>query len=310
MTIFNRLKIPVHIEIVLDSQCTIESSEIESVIEQYLQEKCQLYTNGPIQFDENSFSGIVKSIEVCGLDYDQTISPWQAEIFLHSFILNEQESEKDFLDNDGNDDNNELPIAEQWELPNILLHGLWNSIIINHKIKLKLINYCCTSLKFSQSSIDFNIINWNKMILLYGPPGTGKTSICKSLAQKIYIRYNKIYSNGILFEINCHSLFSKWFSESGKLVMKLFSHINDLADDTNTLIFLLIDEVESIASARSASSSSGEPGDAIRVVNAVLTSLDNLRRRSNVLVLCTSNMIDSLDPVCFYYFYFILYNSL
>jgi SpoVK/Ycf46/Vps4 family AAA+-type ATPase len=42
--------------------------------------------------------------------------------------------------------------------------------------------------------------------------------------------------------------------------------------------------------------SSNEPGDAVRVVNAVLTSLDALKRRPNVLVLCTSNMQDAIDP--------------
>ena len=42
--------------------------------------------------------------------------------------------------------------------------------------------------------------------------------------------------------------------------------------------------------------SSNEPGDAVRVVNAVLTSLDALKRRPNVLVLCTSNMQSAIDP--------------
>jgi SpoVK/Ycf46/Vps4 family AAA+-type ATPase len=37
-----------------------------------------------------------------------------------------------------------------------------------------------------------------------------------------------------------------------------------------------------------------------RVVNAVLTSLDALKRRPNVLVLCTSNMVQSIDPVFTY----------
>jgi pachytene checkpoint protein 2 len=79
--------------------------------------------------------------------------------------------------------------------------------------------------------------------------------------------------------------------------MKLFAHIGEVAEDETCLTVLLIDEVESIASARSTASSSGEPGDAIRVVNAVLTSLDALKRKPNVLVLCTSNMISSLDDV-------------
>jgi hypothetical protein len=57
----------------------------------------------------------------------------------------------------------------------------------------------------------------------------------------------------------------------------------------------LIDEVESITASRSSNARSNEPGDAVRVVNAVLTSLDALKRRPNVLVLCTSNLIGSVD---------------
>jgi len=33
------------------------------------------------------------------------------------------------------------------------------------------------------------------------------------------------FRKGHLIEINSHSLFSKWFSESGKLVMRLFDGI-------------------------------------------------------------------------------------
>ena len=99
----------------------------------------------------------------------------------------------------------------------------------------------------------------------------------------------------MLLEVNSHSLFSKWFSESGKLVMKMFSHIQELAEDRSCLVVVLIDEVESITSSRSSSGNSNEPGDAVRVVNAVLTSLDSLKRLPNVLLMCTSNLIDSVD---------------
>ena len=87
--------------------------------------------------------------------------------------------------------------------------------------------------------------------------------------------------------------------------MKLFAHINEIADDTECMVIVLIDEVESITSSRSNASSS-EPGDAVRVVNAVLTSLDALKRRSNVLVLCTSNLIASVDPVSTYFLSYIV----
>ena len=79
--------------------------------------------------------------------------------------------------------------------------------------------------------------------------------------------------------------------------MKLFDHISEIADDTDCFVTVLVDEVESITAARASAARSNEPGDAVRVVNAVLTSLDALKRRPNVLVLCTSNMVDTIDPV-------------
>ena len=36
------------------------------------------------------------------------------------------------------------------------------------------------------------------------------------------------FAHGQLIEVNAHSLFSKWFSESGKLVSRLFSKILEL----------------------------------------------------------------------------------
>lgn len=76
--------------------------------------------------------------------------------------------------------------------------------------------------------------------------------------------------------------------------MKLFRSIKDVAEDTSSLVIVLIDEVESIAYARN-SVSSNEPSDSLRVVNAVLTQLDQLRSYPNVLVLTTSNLSESID---------------
>ena len=82
--------------------------------------------------------------------------------------------------------------------------------------------------------------------------------------------------------------------------MKLFDHILDIAEDEESFVFILIDEVESIVSSRAQASKGNEPGDEIRVVNAVLMCLDKLKYKMNTLVLSTSNMIQNIDQVLFF----------
>lgn len=68
-----------------------------------------------------------------------------------------------------------------------------------------------------------------------------------------------------------------------------------MIDEEGAFIFLLVDEIESLTSARSAAVRGSEPSDAVRVVNAVLTAIDELRSRPNVLLLCTTNISSALD---------------
>lgn len=64
-------------------------------------------------------------------------------------------------------------------------------------------------------------VDVHRVVLLHGPPGTGKTSLCRALSQKLAIRLGFSYSSTRLVEIHAHSLFSKWFSESGKVKLEL-----------------------------------------------------------------------------------------
>jgi SpoVK/Ycf46/Vps4 family AAA+-type ATPase len=41
-------------------------------------------------------------------------------------------------------------------------------------------------------------------------------------------------------EINSHSLFSRWFSESGKLVQNLFRRVEELCEDEDNFVIVLI----------------------------------------------------------------------
>ncbi|EFX71223.1 hypothetical protein DAPPUDRAFT_327424 [Daphnia pulex] len=209
----------------------------------------------------------------------------------HIFTIEDSGPELQELD----DKEDQVPAATHWQLPSLEFHGLWETLIYDTNVKVELLNFVQTTMLFSDRGVNSNIISWNRVVLLHGPPGTGKTSLCKALAQKMAIRLSHRYLNSQLVEINSHSLFSKWFSESGKLVMKMFARIQELVEDPDCLVIVLIDEVESLARARQSSGSGNEPSDSVRVVNALLTQIDQIKRFPNVLILSTSNISETID---------------
>ncbi|CAI4986051.1 CPS_HP_G0105330.mRNA.1.CDS.1 [Saccharomyces cerevisiae] len=199
-------------------------------------------------------------------------------------------------------------------LPGTTFEGQWESLYFGNNIKERLYSYATISLKIArfkqtgdsnQEDITTLITN-NKLLLVHGPPGTGKTTLCKALCQKLSVRRefsdgsDTIDTNykGIIIELSCARIFSKWFGESSKNISIVFKDIEELLkvnEGRGIFICLLIDEVEAIASSRTNLSSRNESTDGIRVVNTLLTQLDRLKKYHNFLALATSNLLDSLD---------------
>ena len=107
--------------------------------------------------------------------------------------------------------------------------------------------------------------------------GTGKTSLSLALAQQMSIFLDKTYANYRIVQIDAQSIFSKWFSESGKAVSKIFTTIEQLLDqDQGLFLFVLIDEVESLASTRQQEGSAGGGRDEMRVCYYVCQQCQSL----------------------------------
>uniref|UniRef100_A0A8C9P2A2 Pachytene checkpoint protein 2 homolog n=1 Tax=Spermophilus dauricus TaxID=99837 RepID=A0A8C9P2A2_SPEDA len=241
------------------------------------------------EFDEPFLTRNVQSVSIVDTELKakdpQPIDLSACAVALHIFQLNEDGPSSENLE----EETENIIAANHWVLPAAEFHGLWDSLVYDVEVKSHLLDYVTTTLLFSDKNVDSNLITWNRVVLLHGPPGTGKTSLCKALAQKLTIRLSSRYRYGQLIEINSHSLFSKWFSEVST------DRPLCLQCDKEALVFVLIDEVESLTAARSACRAGAEPSDAIRVVNALLTQIDQIKRHSNVVILTTSNITEKID---------------
>jgi ATPases of the AAA+ class len=321
-------RVDLHVEAMIHPCCTLPLAELQTEIKTFLaknllkeqeqepqyhqavkldltlphvpkviQESCiqiSLEASSPPQ--SSSRQTITKTTTTTTTTTTNTSPPSLPCLHIHPYTLTDVPSEPEEIE-----EPNEEPITvcDTLSLPHTSLHTLWEHLILPLELKHNLLNYAQSAILFSNKRVSPHIIGWNRVLLLYGPPGTGKTSLCRALAQKLSIRCKKDYfpAGGYLLEIKSHSLFSKWFSESGKLMSRLFGRIREMVEDEpDALFFVLMDEVESLANSRVGSGSGGyEPSDSIRAVNSLLTSLDSIRQYRNVMILSTSNMTDCVD---------------
>jgi transitional endoplasmic reticulum ATPase len=117
-----------------------------------------------------------------------------------------------------------------------------------------------------------------KGVLLHGPPGTGKTLIAKAVANEIGASF---------FTINGPEIMSKFYGESEQRLREIFEEAKE-----NSPSIIFIDEIDAVAPRRDEVTGEVER----RVVAQLLTLMDGLEERGQVIVIGATNRIDAVDP--------------
>ena len=117
-----------------------------------------------------------------------------------------------------------------------------------------------------------------KGVLLYGPPGTGKTLIARAVANEAGANFYAIQGPEIM---------SKYYGQSEERLREIFTEA-----EKNSPSVIFIDELDSIAPRRDEVQGEVER----RVVAQLLTVMDGLTSRGNVVVIAATNREDAIDP--------------
>jgi cell division protease FtsH len=118
-----------------------------------------------------------------------------------------------------------------------------------------------------------------KGIILEGPPGTGKTFFAKAIATAL---------DATLQVVSGPELKSKWVGESEANLRRVFTRARESAPS-----IIVFDELDSFATRRGTYASSGVEHS---MVNQLLTEMDGFHKDELVLVVGTTNFVESLDP--------------
>jgi transitional endoplasmic reticulum ATPase len=116
-----------------------------------------------------------------------------------------------------------------------------------------------------------------KGVLLHGPPGTGKTRLARAVANE---------SDAQFFLINGPEIMGSAYGQSEQQLREVFENASK-----NAPSIVFIDEIDSIAPKRGQVSGEAEK----RLVAQLLTLMDGLEARANLVVIAATNRPEAID---------------
>ncbi|THW96683.1 AAA-domain-containing protein [Aureobasidium pullulans] len=298
----NELHVELRLKDIDDDEAYIPRSEIEDAFHAFLTNDYIHPVNEgeELVFNNFEYHAHVNSVRVTGTDVAPKnlagcFLPSKVQLEIHAYDLNIQ----DTLSPTAAFGTSADAKAKIISIPHESLDKVWENLKFDETQNINLEQILSSVVRTVMLLHHANglqaAMNINRLMLFHGPPGCGKSTLCRALAHKLVIRLGRTFRSGKLFEINTQDLLSKFYSESGKLVSDMFDKILRIAQDEKELICVLIDEIESIAASRQASTRNGECADTVRATNQLLTALDRIRCKPNIVVFCTSNLLESID---------------
>ncbi|CAD0011576.1 AAA-domain-containing protein [Aureobasidium pullulans] len=298
----NELHVELRLKDIDDDEAYIPRSEIEDAFHAFLTNDYIHPVNEgeELVFNNFKYHAHVNSVRVTGTDVAPKnlagcFLPSKVQLEIHAYDLNIQ----DTLSPTAAFGTSADAKAKIISIPHESLDKVWENLKFDETQNINLEQILSSVVRTVMLLHHANglqaAMNINRLMLFHGPPGCGKSTLCRALAHKLVIRLGRTFRSGKLFEINTQDLLSKFYSESGKLVSDMFDKILRIAQDEKELVCVLIDEIESIAASRQASTRNGECADTVRATNQLLTALDRIRCKPNIVVFCTSNLLESID---------------
>ncbi|KAG8984825.1 hypothetical protein FRB90_005103, partial [Tulasnella sp. 427] len=161
----------VHVEARLKPTSSALADSIKQGVKEFLAGHTQILILPSKVIGWNAYPTLAKNIDLLRVTESTCPSnslPFsQAELEIHVYQPSDGDAFEEFATS--KTDGEDVVAASVCELPCRDWDGLWDTLVYSDDIKPRLLNYIHATLVFSERDVDFNVVSWNRVVLLHGP---------------------------------------------------------------------------------------------------------------------------------------------